>query len=341
MCSGSIPVSMPKGIIVVNDCTTHFKEDVIMLNDEGREEPLMTIEEDYGVALDESDGYGLMSPELAARWSAELGLGYVSSGFCSRYAYEKGMIFPFDFHAFAEKVAGRDEITDAWGYTRKVSEAELILTTSMLKLWSAYPNLETYLENCEKNTSMIDAFSMADDVLRQGVQGISDLISESALINVDFADVRSVMTDRGIAHMGVGHGKGDNRAKDAVQAAIESPLLETHISGAKAILLYVAGGYDLGMMEVSEIADIVEKEASDDAILIFGASVEESMNDEVSITVIATGFDEGLGVEDDIVPASNSSEGISTKEVTLDEIFSSDSGNSDDGSFKIPGFLNK
>ena len=202
------------------------------------------------------------------------------------------------------------------------------------------PN-DKLLENCEKNTSMIDAFSMADDVLRQGVQGISDLISESALINVDFADVRSVMTDRGIAHMGVGHGKGDNRAKDAVQAAIESPLLETHISGAKAILLYVAGGYDLGMMEVSEIADIVEKEASDDAILIFGASVEESMNDEVSITVIATGFDEGLGVEDDIVPASNSSDGISTKEVTLDEIFSNDSGNSDDGSFKIPGFLNK
>ena len=98
------------------------------------------------------------------------------------------------------------------------------------------PN-DKLLENCEKNTSMIDAFAMADDVLRQGVQGISDLIAESALINVDFADVRSVMTDRGIAHMGVGHGKGDNRAKDAVQEAIESPLLETHISGAKAILL--------------------------------------------------------------------------------------------------------
>ena len=202
------------------------------------------------------------------------------------------------------------------------------------------PN-DKLLENCEKNTSMIDAFSMADDVLRQGVQGISDLISESALINVDFADVRSVMTDRGIAHMGVGHGKGDNRAKDAVQAAIESPLLETHISGAKAILLYIAGGYDLGMMEVSEIADTVEKEASDDAILIFGASVEESMNDEVSITVIATGFDEGLRDEDGIMPAGNTPGGLSTKEVTLDEIFSNDSDSSEDGSFKIPGFLNK
>lgn len=151
VCSGSIPVSMPKGIIVVNDCVTHFKEDVIMLNDEGRVEPLMTIEKDYEVELDESDGYGLMSPELAARWSAELGLDYVSSGFCSRCSFEKGMIFPFDFHEFAEKIADKDEIPDAWGDMRKVSDAELILTTSMLKLWNAYPNLEAYLENCEKN----------------------------------------------------------------------------------------------------------------------------------------------------------------------------------------------
>lgn len=151
VCSGSIPVSMPNGIIVIDDCKTRFKEDVIMLNDEGRMEPLMTIEEDYDVELDESDGYGLMSPELAARWSAELGLSYVASGMCSRMSFEKGMLFPFDFHEFAEKIAGKDEIPDAWGDMRKVSDAELILTTSMLKLWSAYPNLETYLENCAKN----------------------------------------------------------------------------------------------------------------------------------------------------------------------------------------------
>ena len=151
VCSGSIPVSMPNGIIVVDDCKTHFPEDVIMLNDEGRTEPLMTIEEGYEVELDESDGYGLMSPELAARWSAELGLNYVASGMCSRMSFEKGMLFPFDIHEFAEKVACKDEIPDAWGDMRKVSEAELILTTSMLKLWSAYPNMETYLENCAKN----------------------------------------------------------------------------------------------------------------------------------------------------------------------------------------------
>ncbi|MBQ8563437.1 MAG: cell division protein FtsZ, partial [Firmicutes bacterium] len=155
------------------------------------------------------------------------------------------------------------------------------------------PN-DKLLANCEKNTSMIQAFQMADDVLRQGVQGISDLISDFALINVDFADVKSVMTDRGVAHMGVGHAAGDDRAKNAVKAAIESPLLETTIQGAKAILLYVSGGYDLGMLEVSEIASLVEEQADRDCILIFGAAVDEDMQDEISITVIATGFDEGL-----------------------------------------------
>ena len=155
------------------------------------------------------------------------------------------------------------------------------------------PN-DKLLQNCEKNTTMVQAFQMADDVLRQGVQGISDLISDFALINVDFADVKSVMTDRGVAHMGVGHASGDDRAKNAVKAAIESPLLETSIAGAKAILLYVAGGYDLGMLEVSEIASLVEEQADRDCILIFGAAVNEEMQDEISITVIATGFDEGL-----------------------------------------------
>ena len=155
------------------------------------------------------------------------------------------------------------------------------------------PN-EKMLTNCERNTSMLDAFRMADDVLRQGVQGISDLISDFALINVDFADVKSVMTDRGIAHMGTGHGVGEKRAQDAVKAAIESPLLETTIAGAKAILLYVSGGYDLGMLEVSEIAGMVEEQADKDCILIFGAAVNEEMENEIDITVIATGFDEGL-----------------------------------------------
>ena len=173
------------------------------------------------------------------------------------------------------------------------------------------------LQNCEKNTSMLDAFRMADDVLRQGVQGISDLISDFALINVDFADVKSVMTDRGIAHMGTGKGHGENRAKDAVKSAIESPMLETTIEGAKAILLYVSGGYDLGMLEVSEIAGMVEEQADRDCILIFGAAVNEEMEDEIAITVIATGFGEGLEKEEE--PQQVPSRGLSQENPKKEE----------------------
>ena len=178
------------------------------------------------------------------------------------------------------------------------------------------PN-DKLLQNCEKNTSMLDAFRMADDVLRQGVQGISDLISDFALINVDFADVKSVMTDRGIAHMGTGKGHGENRAKDAVKSAIESPMLETTIEGAKAILLYVSGGYDLGMLEVSEIAGMVEEQADRDCILIFGAAVNEEMEDEIAITVIATGFGEGLEKEEE--PQQTPSRGLSQENPKKEE----------------------
>ena len=178
------------------------------------------------------------------------------------------------------------------------------------------PN-DKLLQNCEKNTSMLDAFRMADDVLRQGVQGISDLISDFALINVDFADVKSVMTDRGIAHMGTGKGHGENRAKDAVKSAIESPMLETTIEGAKAILLYVSGGYDLGMLEVSEIAGMVVEQADRDCILIFGAAVNEEMEDEIAITVIATGFGEGLEKEEE--PQQAPSRGLSQENPKKEE----------------------
>jgi cell division protein FtsZ len=155
------------------------------------------------------------------------------------------------------------------------------------------------IENSSKTTSMLEAFKMSDDVLRQGVQGIADLIRDDALINVDFADVRSVMTDRGVAHMGVGHGFGETRAADAVKGAVESPLLETTIDGAKAILLYIVGGYDIGMMEINEIASEVQRRADEDCILIFGVSNEESMKDEVKVTVIATGFDDDDDYEEE------------------------------------------
>ncbi len=153
------------------------------------------------------------------------------------------------------------------------------------------PN-DKLLQISEKNTTMQEAFSMADDVLRQGVQGITDLIAESGVINLDFADVKTVMSDRGIAHMGVGVGKGENRVIDAVKEAIGSPLLETSIDGAKAILLNIMGGYDLGMLEANEAADLIEKAAARDANIIFGASIKEDLEDEIRITVIATGFDD-------------------------------------------------
>lgn len=224
------------------------------------------------------------------------------------------------------------------------------------------PN-DKLIETSSTSTTMVDAFYMADDVLRQGVQGISDLISDYALINVDFADVKSVMTDRGIAHMGVGHGRGEGRAQEAVRSATESPLLETSIAGAKAILLYVSGGSDMGMLEVNEVASLISEKANEDAILIFGAAVDSEAKDELTITVIATGFEDEF--DGNLFPKSErrseepakvepkkeskeviTEEGLVGREVSLGEIFSNQeadsnsSNSSDDGLFGIPGFLN-
>ena len=151
------------------------------------------------------------------------------------------------------------------------------------------PN-DRLIDTSEKNTSMLEAFAMADDVLRQGVQGISDLISEYGLVNVDFADVRTVMEGRGVAHMGVGQGEGEDKIEQAIQTAVHSPLLETSITGAKSILLYVTGGYDMGMLDINTIADRVQSEADADANIIFGATISQEMTDKISVTIIATDF---------------------------------------------------
>lgn len=132
------------------------------------------------------------------------------------------------------------------------------------------PN-DRLIDSSEKNTSFMDAFAMADDVLRQGVQGISDLISKEGYVNVDYADVRTTMEGRGVAHMGVGVGSGDNKVEEAVRNAIESPLLETSVDGARSILLYVSGGLDMGMLDISKIAEKIQAEADPDANIIFGA----------------------------------------------------------------------
>ena len=142
-----------------------------------------------------------------------------------------------------------------------------------------------------KGTTMTDAFKIADDTLRQGIQGISDLIAVPSLINLDFADVRTVMQSRGLAHMGIGIGKGESRMVDAAKQAISSPMLETSIDGARAVLINITGGPDTSIIDINEAAQLITAAADPEANIIFGAGIDESMEDEVKITVIATGFE--------------------------------------------------
>ena len=169
---------------------------------------------------------------------------------------------------------------------------------------SAYEELSRYVDTVitipndrilqiiDKKTSLLEAFKIVDDVLRQGVQGISELITVPGLINVDFADVKTIMSDTGSALMGIGIGTGENRATDAAKAAISSPLLEVSIDGAKGILFSITGGTNLGMQEVAEAAKIITSSADDNVKVIFGAVIDEALKDEIKITVVATGFDD-------------------------------------------------
>ncbi|MFL0249939.1 cell division protein FtsZ [Clostridium neuense] len=173
------------------------------------------------------------------------------------------------------------------------------------------PN-ERLLAIVDKKTTLVEAFRLADDILKQGVQGISDLITIPGLVNLDFADVRTVMIDKGLAHMGVGRGAGDTRAADAAKQAISSPLLETSIVGATGVLLNVTGGADLGLLEINEAAQVVQEAADPDANIIFGAVIDENLKDEIRITVIATGFENDKEVQKDedenIIQSSNKPE---------------------------------
>ncbi|HOV79774.1 MAG TPA: cell division protein FtsZ [Bacillota bacterium] len=153
------------------------------------------------------------------------------------------------------------------------------------------PN-DRLLQVIEKHTSIVEAFRIADDVLRQGVQGISDLIAVPGLINLDFADVKTIMKETGSALMGIGTASGESRATEAARTAISSPLLETSIEGARGVLLNITGGTSLGLFEVNEAAEIIAQAADSEANIIFGAVIDESMEEEVRVTVIATGFDQ-------------------------------------------------
>ncbi len=152
------------------------------------------------------------------------------------------------------------------------------------------PN-DRLLQVVDKKTSLMDAFQVVDDVLRQGVKGITDLITQHGLINLDFADVKAIMHDSGTALMGIGHGTGESRAIEAARAAIDSPLLEVSIDGARGILMNVTGGPDMGMYEIDEAAKTITEAADPDANIIFGAVIDETMQGEVRITVVATNFE--------------------------------------------------
>jgi cell division protein FtsZ len=182
---------------------------------------------------------------------------------------------PFSFEGMRRKLVAEQ-------YTELLKEKVDTLIT--------IPN-DRLREVVDKKTSIVDAFRVVDDVLRQGVQGISDLITVPGLINLDFADVKTIMRDAGSSMMGIGMGTGENRAVDAAKAAVMSPLLEVNITGARGILFNVTGGSDLGLFEVNEAAEVIKEAADPEANIIFGTVIDDRMRDEVKVTVIATGFD--------------------------------------------------
>ena len=154
------------------------------------------------------------------------------------------------------------------------------------------PN-DKLLQIIDRKTSIIEAFKMADDVLRQGVQGISDLIAVPGLVNLDFADVKTIMLNTGIAHMGIGRASGENRAEDAAKQAVQNPLLESSIEGAKGVIINITGGPNLGLHEVNTAAELVQRSVDPEANIIFGAVIDETLDEDIVITVIATGFEKG------------------------------------------------
>ena len=221
---------------------------------------------------------------------------------------------------------------------------------------------------CEKNTSMLAALNYANEVLKDGVQGITEIITGAGFINVDFADVKAVMSRQGIAHMGIGHGKGDSRVKEAVRDAINSPLLDTTVAGAKHILLRIAGDENLGMLEFSDAADMIEQEADGEADVRIGMSIDNTLGEEIVVTVIATGFeDPGEKKDDDFQPiakpgpekefyppssmqtpsfqnfdASDGGADIRDYEATMltpENLFYDDMEENGENTFTIPGFL--
>ena len=199
------------------------------------------------------------------------------------------------------------------------------------------PN-DKLLQIIDRKTSMVTAFMMADDVLRQGVQGISDLIANPGLVNLDFADVKTIMINTGMAHMGIGRATGENRAEDAAKQAIQSPLLETSIEGARGVIINITGSSNLGLQEINTAAELVQRSVDPEANIIFGTSIDESLDHEIVITVIATGFDKdrplpNIGVDQIVSKAWD-------KKITSVPT-SGESANQNSQDLDIPSFLRK
>jgi cell division protein FtsZ len=222
---------------------------------------------------------------------------------------------------------------------RRLSQAERGIESLKGKVDAlvVIPN-DKLLQIIDRKTSMVEAFQKADEVLMQGVQGISDLITVTGTVNLDFADVKTIMLNTGMAHMGIGRASGENRAEDAAKEAIQSPLLETSIEGARGVIINITGGDDLGLQEVNTAAELIQRSVDPEANIIFGTVVNPELEDEIQITVIATGFDKtqptgaGLGV-DSLVSK--------TWEKKISSIPTSSDLGSSQGDLDIPSFLRK
>ncbi|MFZ5364861.1 MAG: cell division protein FtsZ [Patescibacteria group bacterium] len=221
----------------------------------------------YGLGGGTGSGAGPIVAELAREQGA-LTIGVVTK--------------PFSFEGMPRKKIAEE------GLEKLKEQVDTLIIIPNDRIWQII----------DKKTPLLEAFSVVDEVLKQGVQGISELITLPGLINVDFADVKTIMRDTGAALMGVGHGTGENRAIEAARAAISSPLLELAIDGAKGILFNVVGGNDITMYEVSEAAKVITESVDADAKIIFGAVIDENLKDEIKITVVATGFDPNITFHD-------------------------------------------
>ena len=225
-----------------------------------------------GAAVEYALGFGVLHNDVAAA----LGTGNARFLHIFQDILTVGVVTkPFSFEGQKRK-ANAD-----WGIERLARNVDALITI---------PN-DRLLQTIDQRTPILEAFKIADDVLRQGVQGISELITEHGLVNLDFADVRAVMKDAGSALMGIGRASGENRATIAAQQAIESPLIEVSIDGARGVLFSIAGGYDVTMSEMQEAAELITASVSPDANIIWGASVRPELEDEIIVTVVATGFD--------------------------------------------------